>query len=95
MREVKHGGNEPLTGGAVLVFDTPPFEIINEAQLERERWQLVRDGQKQYIAAHGIVAYVAEVNGISIADAKRTIAEGRVNMAYLLESLELNEEVKQ
>lgn len=96
MREIKrHGGNEPLTGGAVLVFDTPPFSIINEAQLERERCQLVRDGQRQYIAAHGVTAYVAEVNGISADEARRAIDDGRVNVAYLLESLELGEEVKQ
>lgn len=92
---IRHGDNEPLTGGAVLVFDTPPFQIINGAQLERERCQLVRDGQRRHIAVHGITAYIAEVNGISAEDARRAIDDGRVNVAYLRDSLELGEEVKQ
>ena len=92
---MRHGGNEPLTSGAVLVFDTPTFSIINDAQLERERWQLVRDGQRRHIAANGIVGYVAEVNGFSGDDARRAIDEGRVDVAYLLKSLDLSEEVKQ
>ncbi len=54
----------------------------------------MRGGQRQYIAERGVVAYVAEVNGISVDEARRVIAEGRVNVAYLLESLELSEEVK-
>ena len=57
-------------------------------------WEYKQVDRRDFVLKHGVTAYVAEVNGISIADAQRVIAEGRVNVAYLLESLELNEEVK-
>ena len=60
-------------------------------EIDEEPKQLDR---RWFILEHGVKAYVAKVNGISIADAQQVIADGRVNVAYLLESLELSEEVK-
>lgn len=44
---------------------------------------------REFVLAHGIEAYVAEVNGISVEDANKAIADGRVNVAYLRDKFEV------
>lgn len=58
-------------------------------------WEYKQVDRRNFVLEHGIIAYVAEVNGVSDRDARRAIDDGRVDVAYLLESLELSEEVKQ
>ena len=35
MLEIKHGGNEPITGGDELIMSQPTFEQLNDAELWR------------------------------------------------------------
>ena len=35
MLEIKHGGNEPITGGDELIMLMPTFEQLNDAELWR------------------------------------------------------------
>ena len=60
-----------------LVLDVP---LIEDTRLFR----------REFILEHGMTRYVAEVNGISIADAQAVIADGRVDVAYLRKSLRLD-----
>lgn len=49
-----------------------------------------REFRRDFVLKHGIDGYVAEVNGISVEDARTAIADGRVDVAYLKKSLELD-----